>query len=103
MNEKVLTLLGFASKSGNLSYGADSVKESLKRKRAKLIIIAKDISDKSRKEIKFFALKTDTPVIDADFDIETLSHAIGKKGGIISVNDTGFASVIKGGNANGKN
>ena len=57
MNDKTLTLLGFASKSGNISNGADSVKEALKKNKARLVIIAKDISDKSRKEIKFFASK----------------------------------------------
>ena len=101
MNDKILTLLGFARKSGNLSFGADSVKESLKRSKAKLVIIASDISEKSRKEIRFFASQNNIPVIDTDYDIETLSHATGKKGGIISVNEKGFADAIKGGNAHG--
>jgi ribosomal protein L7Ae-like RNA K-turn-binding protein len=101
VNDKILTLLGFASKSGNLSFGADSVKESLKRSKAKLVIIASDISDKSRKEIRFFADKNNVRVIDVTYDIATLSHATGKKGGIISVNEKGFADAIKGGNANG--
>lgn len=103
MNDKTLTLLGFASKSGNISAGADSVKEMLKKHKAKLVIIAKDISDKSRKEVKYFASLSNTPVMDAEYDIATLSHATGKKGGIISVNEIGFANAIRGGNANGKN
>lgn len=104
MNDKFLALIGFASKSGNLSFGADSVKESLKRKKAKLVIVANDISEKSRKEIGFFAAKSETQVLDVNYDITTLSHATGKKGGIISVNEVGFAdaiTAIKGGNANG--
>ncbi len=101
MNDKTIALLGFASKSGNLSFGADSVKESLKRNKARLVIIASDISEKSRKEIRFFALKNNVPVMDIEYDIETLSHATGKKGGIICVNEKGFADAIKGGNANG--
>ena len=101
MNDKFLALLGFASKSGNLSFGADSVKEAIKRKKAKLVIVANDISEKSRKEIRFFASQKDIPVLDADCDMETLSHATGKKGGIISVNEIGFANAIRGGNANG--
>lgn len=104
MNDKFLALIGFASKSGNLSFGADSVKESLKRNKAKLVIIANDISDKSRKEMKFFASRCNVPVLDTEYDIAELSHASGKKCGIISVNETGFANamtIIKGGNANG--
>ncbi len=103
MNDKILALLGFAAKSGNLSFGADSVKDTLKRNKARLVIIANDISEKSRKEINFFALKNNVPVMDIDCSIDTLSHAVGKKSGIISVNETGFANAIRGGNANGKN
>lgn len=101
MNDKFLALIGFAAKSGNLSFGADSVKESLKRKKAKLVIVANDISEKSMKEICFFASKSQTEVIRVNYDIAALSHAAGKKGGIISVNEVGFANAIKGGNANG--
>lgn len=103
MNDKILALLGFASKSGNLSHGADCVKESLIRNKAKLVLIGSDISEKSKKEITFFADKSNVPVIITCYDIDTLSHATGKKGGIISVNETGFANAIRGGIANGKN
>lgn len=101
MNDKFLALLGFASKSGNLSFGADSVKEALQRKKAKLVIVANDISEKSHKEICFFAEKSETQVLRVNYDIACLSHATGKKGGIMSVNDAGFAKAIQGGNANG--
>ena len=35
-----------------------------------------------------------------DIDIETMSKAVGRKCGIISVNDKSFAEAIKGGYAN---
>ncbi len=101
MNDKILTLLGFASKSGNLSFGADAVKESVKKGKAKLVLVACDISQKSLKEISFVADKYGTGVISVVYSIETLSHATGHKGGIISVNESGFAETIRGGIANG--
>ena len=102
MNNKVLTLLGFASKSGNLRFGFDSVKNSLKENKAKLIVIASDISPKSEKEITFFAQKSAVEVIRLSASIETLSHATGRKGGILAVTDQGLGTAIKGGIANGK-
>ena len=51
MNDKILTLLGFASKSGKLSYGFDAVKTALSQKKSKLVLIANDVSQKSKKEI----------------------------------------------------
>ena len=101
MNDKILTLLGFASKSGNLSFGADAVKESIKKGKAKLVLVAHNISPKSLKEISFTAEKFGVQVISVVYTIETLSHATGHKGGIISVNENGFAEAIEGGIANG--
>ncbi len=95
MNSKTLTLLGFAAKAGKLSFGMDSAKTALKQGKSKLIVVASDISAKSLKEIKFFA-DGKAQVLELNSDIETLSHAVGKKCGIISLNDKGFSqSIIK--------
>ena len=92
MNSKVLTLLGFAAKAGKLSFGMDATIFSIKSRKAKLIIIAADVSEKRQKEVKFFAGKI--PVLELECDKETLSHAVGKKCGILSVNDEGFKTSI---------
>lgn len=92
MNSKVLTLLGFASKAGKLSYGFDAVCSALNQKKSKLLLIANNISSKSQKEILFFGNKFKTEVlILEEYDIETVSHAVGRRCGIISVNDTEFS------------
>ena len=92
MNSKVLTLLGFAAKAGRLSFGMDATVFSIKSKKAKLIIVASDISSKSQKEVKFFADKI--PVLELEIEKQTLSHAVGKQCGILSVNDEGFKNSI---------
>ncbi len=95
MNDKILTLLGFAAKANKLSYGFDSVCTSLSKSKSNLVLIAKDISQKSKKEVIFFANKYNTQVIVLyDHDISTISHAVGKKCGIISVNDTSFSQGL---------
>ncbi|MBR5121106.1 MAG: ribosomal L7Ae/L30e/S12e/Gadd45 family protein [Oscillospiraceae bacterium] len=101
MNDKVLGLLGFASKSGNLSFGMDSTKESLAKAKTKLILVAADISPKSLKEITFFADKHGKEVISVEYSSDTLASATGRKGGILSVNDEGFAKAIRGGIVSG--
>ena len=92
MSNKALTLLGFAAKAGKLAYGMDAAVTALKTKKAQLIVVAADISEKSRKEISYHA--GNTPVMITEFSIDTLSHAVGKKCGIISVNDKGFSQSI---------
>ncbi len=95
MNNKILTLLGFASKSGKLSYGFDAVKTALMQSKSKLVLIANDVSPKSQKEITFFSTKYKTEVfVLRDYDMETVSHAVGRKCGILSVNDISFADGL---------
>ena len=93
LNNKVLALLGFASKAGKLSFGMNE---------AKVIIVACDVSAKSQKEINFFSSNKDVKVLTLEsITIETVSEAVGRKCGIISVNDSGFADAISlGGYAN---
>ncbi|MBQ2135642.1 MAG: ribosomal L7Ae/L30e/S12e/Gadd45 family protein [Clostridia bacterium] len=100
MNNKVLTLLGFAAKAVKLSYGMSAVKYAIISGKARLVLTASDISPKSRKEIAYFCEKENVKYITLDnINMGTVSAAVGRKCGIISVNDSGFADSI-GGNAN---
>ena len=93
--DKVLTLLGFASKAGKLSYGFDAVRTSLSQKKSKLLLLANDVSPKSKKEILFFGDKFSVEVIDLEtIDMQTLTHAVGRKCGILSVNGQSFAQGL---------
>ena len=65
LNDKILTLLGFASKAGKLSYGFDAVKTALSQKKSKLLLIANDISPKTQKEIMYF-LEFGTGIVGLD-------------------------------------
>ena len=95
MKNKILTLLGFAAKAGKLSFGFEASVWSLKTKKAKLAVVAEDISQKSRKESEFFAGKNNIKLIVLNgIDMKTVSDAVGRKCGIISVNDHGFADAI---------
>ncbi len=95
MNDKILTLLGFASKAGKLSFGFDSVKTALSQSKSKLVLIAKDVSPKSQKEVLFFCDKFKTQaIVLEDYNMETVSHAVGRKCGIIAVNDDSFSDGL---------
>lgn len=96
MNDKILTLLGFAAKANKLSYGFDAVCGALSQNKSELVLIANDVSPKSKKEVLFFSDKFKTQaVVLNDYNMQTISHAVGRKCGIISVNDTSFVNGIK--------
>lgn len=106
MKNKVLTLLGFAAKAGRLGFGMKATADALKSGKSKLVVMAEDVSPKSQKEVLFFSHNKKIPVKTLkDTTITDVSEAVGRKCGIISVNDIGFADAIfdiTGGNANDK-
>ena len=94
-NNPALSMLGIARKSGNLSVGFEAVITAVKRKKAHLVVIASDISEKTEKELRFHAKDTKTEIIRISQDIFEVSNAIGTKAGVISVDDEGLAQAAK--------
>lgn len=92
--DKVYGILGIATKAGKIVSGFDSVVDCCKKNQVNLVIVANDISEKSRKEIKFVCDKYQVQLINFG-DIETNSHSIGKQNrAIIGVCDKGFSKRI---------
>ena len=94
MNNKILSLLGFCSKAGKMSYGMNNTVEALKRGVSKLTIAAADTSDKSKKELIFHAKKYGIESLVLELTADELSHAVGFRCSVLSVNDKGFADAI---------
>ncbi len=91
---KFLSILGLCKRAGKLSSGFDATINSVKEKKATLIVIADDISAKSEKNIRFEAEKFNIKVIKSTHTIADISHAIGKKAGIVAILDENFASGL---------
>ena len=96
MKNKILSLLGFATKAGKLGFGFEAARDALRDKKSKLVLIASDISEKSLKEMKFYSEKANVRCIELkDLTIIDVSNSVGRKCGIISVNDNGFADALQ--------
>lgn len=95
-NKKYLSMLGMARRAGRLSMGHDMAEKSIKSRKAKLLILASDMSDRLQKE--FGALSDEympnLPCIRIDESIDELHFALGYKAGVITVDDENFASRI---------
>ncbi len=94
MTEKIYALLGFARKAGKLAIGTEAVFESVAKKRSKLVLIAADISQKSAKEVRYICDKNNTRAVTLEIKIDDVTAAIGRRAGILSVEDDGFANAI---------
>jgi ribosomal protein L7Ae-like RNA K-turn-binding protein len=91
MNDPLLNLLGLAMRAGRLSAGYLKSSEAAASGKARLIIVASDISAKTAKEADFVGGKHNIPCRRVEYPSERISHAIGIKSGVVSINDDGFA------------
>ncbi len=92
-NDPILSRLGIARRAGVLSPGSAAVLESIKKNRARLVVIGADISAKTEKELRFHAGQN-VPVVRISADTFMITSAIGTKAGVVSVNDDGLASAV---------
>lgn len=107
MINKVNGLLGLSAKSGNILAGTDLVLDEMFKKRVKLVILASDASEKTKKNMKYYCDKANVEIVIYG-TIEENSKAIGKKNkAVLAIKDRSLADAIKkvihGGEAFGKN
>ena len=87
-----INLLGMCRRAGKLSPGHDASKDAIRRKRARLILIASDASDRLKDEIK--SLAGNIPLIELEGDTDEISLVIGRRAAVMTVDDDNFAKGI---------
>ena len=94
-DRSVIFALGLAQKAGKIASGDFAVKSALKGGKVKLLIIASDATDNSKKDIYYLAGLYSVKTIEI-LDREQLGMAIGKaKRTAIAVLDANFANMMK--------
>ena len=94
MNE-FLTFLSLCRKSGAVVFGFDAVKGALEKGKVKTIFLSIDLSDKSRKEVLYFAGKSGTEVVHTKLEMDDFWKSLGKRTGIVAVCDENFSNALK--------
>ena len=93
-SNKIYGLLGLARRAGKLSFGTESSQDTIKRKKAKLVIIAKDSSDRTKKNFQILCEKEEIP-IRIYGTIEEISKSIGQNNkAVIVIKDENFSNEI---------
>ncbi len=95
MNDAFLLSLGICKRAKRLVFGFETVKTAMQKGEAILVISARDLSEKTQKELCFLCEKMETELISTAYDMKTLGGSIGKMTGIIAVTDEGFAAMLK--------
>ncbi|MGC6767074.1 YlxQ-related RNA-binding protein [Enterococcus sp. LJL128] len=92
--EKILNLLGLAMRAGKLITGEELTVKDIQRSKTKLVFVASDASENTKKKIKdkcsYYNISWNDDLQQAE-----LSHAIGRKRMVVGINDLGFANKFK--------
>ena len=93
-----LSTLGLCRKSGRLIHGFDPVCDELKKPGTKIagVIIAKDVSEKTGKEMRFFCEKYKVKLIVCDSTMDEIKGVLGKRTGVLAVLDEGLFGSLSG-------
>ncbi|MDE7132680.1 MAG: ribosomal L7Ae/L30e/S12e/Gadd45 family protein [Lachnospiraceae bacterium] len=93
--DRVLSMLGLATRSRNVVSGGFATEEAVKSGKACLVIIAEDASDNTRKKYSNMCEFYEVPYEYYSVK-EILGHAIGKEErSCLAVTDKGFADSIQ--------
>mgnify|MGYP003445093118 CR=1 FL=1 len=93
--EKLLNLLGLATRARKTSIGSDTCLKMISSKKAVIVFVANDASEGTIEKFnnKCFYYNI---LLDLTFNSVELSQAIGKNNAkVLTVNDQGFAKSIK--------
>ena len=87
--------MGLARKAGKLAMGNDAAEEAMVQGETRLLILAGDLAPRTRRNISRAAEDAGVTVADTPLTMDEISWAIGRRTGILSVNDEGFAKKME--------
>ena len=94
MNNPLLSLLGLCRRANKLSIGFDPVMSSLRHKKSKLVLFSSDLSQNTVKKIINTCIDFNINYKNIPFSMDEIGNALGKKVGVMSIEDAGFAKKI---------
>ena len=92
--DKILSLIGLATRAGKIASGEFCTEKEVKTGRAALVIVAEDASDNTKKKFRDMCEFYEVPIYFYK-DKDILGHAMGKEfRASLAVLDEGFAKEI---------
>ncbi|EFU73666.1 YlxQ-related RNA-binding protein [Enterococcus italicus] len=92
--QKVLNLLGLATRARKIISGEDLTIQAIRSNKAQVVLLASDAGKNTQKKVKDKCSYYNVPVFDC-YTAEELTNAIGKPRMVIGILDKGFASRIE--------
>lgn len=94
MKQKLIDTLTFCKRIGALKLGFDPVKSALEHGNAKLVLLAADLSAKSKDSVLRICYQADCPTAQLPLNMDEIWFLVGKRSGILAVTDAAFAKKL---------
>lgn len=95
MESNYLGLLGLARRAGMLAIGDESARVALQSKKARLLLMASDASERTKETFSFISESTEIPYVEVPESREEFGNALGKRPvAAVAICDLGFAAAI---------
>lgn len=92
---KLIETVTFCKRIGKLVIGFDLVKNSMMTGEAQVVLLAEDLSGKTKKEMEYLCRNFEMPWISIPLTLDELWYLIGKRAGVLAVTDAAFAEKIR--------
>ncbi len=98
-SDKLFSLLGLCRKANKLLHGFELSAEAVKDGRAALVIITKDTSPKTAKEVKYLVAREagtveETEIIELAATQDDIQKKTGRRAGVLAITDKGLAAAV---------
>ena len=94
MNNKIYGLIGLARRAGKINFGTESSLELVKNRKAKLVIVAEDAAERTKKNFKIECENSNIP-FRIFGTIDELSNAVGQDNkAVYAIKDENFAKEL---------
>lgn len=94
MNEAMLHLLGIALRAGRLSLGSDAAAAAMRGGGVRLLLLAADLSPRTAAAARAVAGEEKIRTTGLKMTMDEIGAALGKRTGVVAVNDPGFAEKL---------
>lgn len=93
-NKRLMNLLGIARRAGRLELGSAAAKDAVRKRRAKLLLLSSDLSERTTEGMRGEAERAGVRAVALSAGMDEVEFALGRRTGIIAVSDEGFAKAL---------
>ncbi len=94
MNNSFFRLLSLCMKAGKLRYGLETVRSTVVKNEAFLLLTTGDLSSKTIKEVSYLADRFSLPHLKLNANMDDVDFAIGKRSGVLAITEEGFSKKL---------